>query len=175
LLPWPSIQWNNFTWSKFNMLFRKVWISLVCVTLLLSTSSAFARDRDVDGRDLHGISPKHYKYVLTVVGGFAAGAGLGYILPGSKTPLKLGMIGSGAANAWYLHTHRRALGGFHDWAMIGGNTVLGGGIGWLGCNCNDGVLAGTLLGGGTTAAWEALKDDSALQTARRNVKQSPQP
>jgi hypothetical protein len=69
---------------------------------------------------------------FSVAGGAAVGAGLGYILPGEKTPLKLMMIGGGGASTWFLHTHRATLGPFHDWGMIGSNTVLGSGIGWLG-------------------------------------------
>jgi hypothetical protein len=42
--------------------------------------------------------------------------------------------------------------------MIASNTALGSGIGWLGCNCHDGLIGGALLGGGT-AVWEALKND----------------
>jgi hypothetical protein len=79
---------------------------------------------------------------FSVAGGAAVGAGLGYILPGEKTPLKLMMIGGGGASTWFLHTHRATLGPFHDWGMIGSNTVLGSGIGWLGCNCHDGMIGG---------------------------------
>ena len=87
------------------------------------------------------------------------GAGLGFILPGEKTPLKLMMIGGGGASTWFLHTHKATLGPFRDWGMIASNTALGSGIGWLGCNCHDGLIGGALLGGGGTAVWEALKND----------------
>jgi len=30
-------------------------------------------------------------------------------------------------------------------------------VDWLGCNCHDGLTGGALLGGGSTAVWEALK------------------
>jgi hypothetical protein len=48
---------------------------------------------------------------------------------------------------------------------------LGGGIGWLGCNCHDGLVGGTLIGGGATAVWEALKNDRAARNTFNNVKQ----
>ena len=88
------------------------------------------------------------KYIFSVAGGAAVGAGLGYILPGEKTPLKLMMIGGGGASTWFLHTHKATLGPFRDWGMIASNTALGSGIGWLGCNCHDGLIGGALLGGG---------------------------
>lgn len=151
---------------------RKLWIFALCFAFLFSLS-AVAQGRDVNKRDLRGISPKHHKYIFTVLGGAAAGAGLGFILPGEKTPLKLMLMGGGAGSTWYLYNHPRALDGYHDWAMIGGNTALGWGIGWLGCNCRDGAYAGMLLGGGVTAVWEALKNDrstrkSSLDRARDN-------
>ena len=151
------------------MSYRKLFTFVLCLAFLVMTSSA-AFARDVNRNDLNGINPQNYKYAFSVGGGFLAGLGLGYILPGSKTPLKLGLIGSGATNAWYLHTHRYALGEFHDWAMIGGNTVLGTGVGWLGCNCHDGIMAGALLGAGATAAWEALKNDRPAQNAFNRVR-----
>jgi hypothetical protein len=71
-----------------------------------------AQARDVNKRDLLGISPQHHKYIFSVVSGAAVGAGLGYILLGEKTPLKLALIGSGGASTWFLHTHRAPLGPF---------------------------------------------------------------
>ena len=63
---------------------------------------------------LNGISSHRYKYIFSVAGGAAVGAGLGFILPGEKTPLKLAMIGGGGASTWFLHTHKNELGSFHD-------------------------------------------------------------
>jgi hypothetical protein len=145
------------------MQIKKLFVLVVCFGLLFSLSAM--AQRDPDRRDLRGISPKRHKYIATVVGAAAAGAGLGFILPGEKTPLKLMLMGGGAGSTWYLHFHRNALGNFHDMAMIGGNTALGWGIGWLGCNCRDGAYAGSLLGGGVTAAWEALENDRAAQNS----------
>jgi hypothetical protein len=151
------------------MQFRKFWILFFCLVLLLPLASA-AQSRQPDKRDLRGINPHRYKYVFSVLGGAAAGAGLGYILPGEKTPLKLALIGGGGVSTWFLTTHRSTLGPFHDWAMIGSNTALGSGIGWLGCNCHDGLIGGALIGGGATAVWEALKNDSAARNTFNRAK-----
>jgi len=148
---------------------KKFCTLVLCLGLLLSMAAA-AQTRDPDRRDLRGISPKHHKYIYTVLGGAAAGAGLGFILPGQKTPLKLMLMGGGAGSTWYLITHRDALGSYRDFAMIGGNTALGWGIGWLGCNCRDGAYAGMLLGGGLTAGWEALENDRAARRSFRRAR-----
>jgi hypothetical protein len=132
-------------------------------------STAQSRRRDVDQRDLNGISPHRFKYIATTLGGAALGAGLGYVLPGEKTPAKLALIGGGAASSWFLQSHRGSMGPFHDWAMIGSNTALGTGIGWLGCNCHDGLIGGALIGGGATAVWEALKNDRAARNTFNRV------
>ena len=52
----------------------------------------------------------------------------------------------------------------HDWAMVASGTSLGAGIGWTICDCDHGLIAGTLLGGGGTAIWEAMKHDSAARS-----------
>lgn len=156
---------------------KRFWTLILCFSLLFSLGAVAqrdrARDRDPDKRDLRGISPKRHKYIATVLGGAALGAGLGFVLPGSKTPLKLMLMGGGGGSTWYLMTHRDALGAMRPWAMIGGNTALGWGIGWMGCDCRDGAYAGMLIGGGATAAWEALGSDPAarksLHRARNDV------
>lgn len=151
---------------------KKLWIFVFCLGLLVPLMSvAQSNDRDVDQRDLSGISTHRTKYVFSVLGGAAAGAGLGFVLPGSKTPAKLAMIGGGGVSTWFLHTHRDTLGGAHNFGMIVSNTVLGGGIGWLGCDCNDGLVGGFLIGGGATAIWQALKNDHG---ARSTISSSQQ-
>lgn len=151
------------------MSLKKICTLILSFGLLLALG-ATAQARDPDSSDLHGISPKNHKYIFTVLGGAAAGAGLGFILPGEKTPLKLMLMGGGAGSTWYLYNHRDALGSFHDMAMVGGNTALGWGIGWLGCNCRDGAYAGSLLGGGLTVGYEALKNDRSMQSSLRRAR-----
>jgi len=109
------------------MLRKHFWILVFCLGFLFPLMSN-AQSPDVDKRDLRGISPQNYKYIFSVAGGAAVGAGLGYILPGEKTPLKLMMIGGGGASTWFLHTHRATLGPFHSWGMIASNAALGSGI-----------------------------------------------
>jgi hypothetical protein len=154
---------------RFSGQYGKALILILCIGFIFP-GSLLAQSRAVDKRDLHGVSAHRYKYIFSVAGGTAVGAGLGFILPGEKTPLKLAMIGGGGASTWFLHTHKAELGSFHDWGMITSNTALGGGIGWLGCNCNDGLIGGTLIGGGATAVWEALKNDSAARNTFNQVK-----
>jgi hypothetical protein len=155
--------------SRFSK-FGKALILIFCIGFIFPVSLLGQQSRPADKRDLHGISAHRYKYIFSVAGGTAVGAGLGFVLPGEKTPLKLAMIGGGGASTWFLHTHKAELGKYHDWGMITSNTALGGGIGWLGCNCDDGLIGGTLIGGGATAVWEALKNDSAAHDTFNRVK-----
>lgn len=147
---------------------------LVCLCLTFSLSGSAQQARDPDRRDLHGISPQHFKYIFSTLGGAAVGAGLGFVLPGEKTPLKLAMIGGGGASTWFLSNHRSELGQFHDYAMMGSNTLLGSGVGWLACNCRDGGFGGALIGGGATAVWEALKNDHAARNTFSRVSANTQ-
>lgn len=147
---------------------KKFWIFAILLGLLcLVTSSAIAQT--VTKKDLRGISPQRHKYIFSVLGGAAAGAGLGFVLGGGLKTGKLAMLGAGGMSTWYLHTHRDSLGDMHDWAMIGSNTVLGMGAGWTICDCNNGLIAGALLGGGGTAAWEALKHDRSARNAYNQI------
>lgn len=147
------------------MCHTKLRIVLLCRISNLSWGfCANARPRCRQAR-FAGNQPSSLQIHLFRSRGTAVGAGLGYILPGEKTPLKLAMIFGGGTSTWFLHTHRQALGGFHSFGMILSNTSLGGGIGWLGCNCNEGLIGGTLLGGGATAVWQALKNDRAARNA----------
>lgn len=153
------------------MVNRKFWVFAICLGLMLTFgSTAFAQGRDMDSRDLNGISPQSHKYIFSTLGGAAAGAGLGFILGGGAKTAKLAMIGGGGASTWFLHSHRYSLGKYHDWAMIGSNTTLGMGIGWTICDCDNGLIAGALLGGGGTAAYEALKNDRPARNAYNRVR-----
>jgi hypothetical protein len=143
---------------------KKFWVLAVCLGLFMMMGSA-ALAQDMSSRDLNGINPQNHKYIITTLGGAAAGAGLGFLLGGGLKTAKLALIGGGGASAWFLHTHPYSLGRFHDWAMVGSGTSLGMGIGWTICDCDHGLVAGTLLGGGGTAVWEALKNDRAAHNA----------
>ncbi len=133
--------------------------------MLASTAIA----QDMTSKDLNGISPQNHKYIITTLGGAAAGAGLGFLLGGGAKTGKLALIGGGGASAWFLHSHPNTLGRVHDWAMVASGTTLGMGIGWTICDCDNGLIAGTLLGGGGTAVWEALKNDRAAHNAYNSV------
>jgi hypothetical protein len=152
-----------------RMRHTKLWVYAICLGLLMMFgSSAFAQN--MSSRDLSGISPQNHKYIFSTLGGAAAGAGLGFILGGGAKTAKLAMMGGGGASTWFLTTHRHALGQYHDWAMIGSNTTLGMGIGWTICDCDNGLIAGALLGGGGTAVYEALKGDPAARNAYNRAK-----
>jgi len=56
-------------------------LSLVICIILSCAGNTFAADRDVSARDLKGV-PKSHRYFWAVLGGTAAGAGLGIIAPG---------------------------------------------------------------------------------------------
>src|SRR5438270_12685231 len=105
------------------MLHKKFWVLLLFLGFLFPLMSHAQRNRDVDKRDLRGISLQYHKYIFSVAGGAAVGAGVGYLLPGEKTPLKLMMIGSGGASTWSFHTHRATPGQFRDWAIVGSNAL----------------------------------------------------
>lgn len=149
--------------------YRKLCTLAICLGLLVMLGST-AIAQDMSSRDLNGINPQNHKYIITTLGGAAAGAGLGFILGGGLKTAKLALIGGGGASAWFLHTHPYSLGRFHDWAMVGSGTTLGMGIGWTICNCDNGLLAGTLIGGGGTALWESLKHDRAAQNTFNSPK-----
>src|SRR5579864_3424532 len=146
------------------MAYKRLWVVVLCLGLLLMPRST-AMAQDMSNRDLNGISPQNHKYIITTLGSAAVGAGLGFLLGGGAKTGKLALIGGGAGSAWFLHSHRYALGKYHDWAMVGSGTALGAGIGWTICDCDNGLIAGTLIGGGSVATWEALKDDRAAHNA----------
>ncbi len=138
---------------------NKFWALLVCLGLLLLTTPVFAQGRAVDKRDLKGISPKYHRYLFSTVGGAAIGAGIGALVGGGKEMTKFMLIGGGTGSGLYLHSHRYAGGGLRDWAYMGTYTALGTGIGWTLCNCNDGAVAGALIGGGAAAVYRTMLPD----------------
>src|SRR5260370_13592660 len=111
-------------------------------------------DRDVSPEDLKGI-PKGHRYLWSIVGGTALGAGLG-ALGGTKGAGKGAIIGGSAASAFYLFTHRHTGGSGRPLAIVATNALLFGGLGWLICDCGDGMGIGLLIGGGGTAVIQAF-------------------
>ncbi|HEY6351705.1 MAG TPA: hypothetical protein VI636_20070 [Candidatus Angelobacter sp.] len=90
------------------MTYKRLWMAIICLGLLIMPRST-AIAQDMSNRDLNGISPQNHKYIITTLGSAAVGAGLGFLLGGAKTG-KLALIGGGAGSAWFLHSHRYALG-----------------------------------------------------------------
>lgn len=149
--------------------------ALIAGLLLLMTVQAVAQNQTVldAKRDLAGISPHRHHYLFAVIGGTAIGAGLGALVGGSGNIGKGILMGGGGMSALYLHSHRNAAGPLRDWAFIGSHAAFGTGIGWTICGCDNGALAGGLVGGGASAAWRALEPDRGLTTVARQVKQAP--
>jgi hypothetical protein len=131
---------------------------LLCLCLLgVLSTPAFAGDRDVSVQDLKGI-PKRHRFLTSIVGGAALGAGIGALLPGGANTMWKGvLIGSGAAGEWYMGNNRNAAGGWTDWAHIANGAALGAGIGWTICDCNDAAIGGLLIGGGLEGIWAASR------------------
>ena len=147
----------------------------ICLLWFLAVP-AFAADPQVTSKDLKGISPKHYKYAFSVIGGAAVGAGVGALVNGWSNDVAKGLlVGSGGASALYLHFHKHdTLNGWRNWAYIGSYTAFGGGVGWTVCGCNQGLAAGLLIGGGATAVWLAQNPQLPHRTAT-NVPNAPNP
>ncbi len=146
---------------------NRVWALFVCLALLwLFAAPAFAADPQVTAKDLKGISPQRHRYIFSVLGGAALGAGIG-VLVGSGGDIGKGiLVGGGAASAAYLHGNPRAtVHGWREWVLIGSYTALGSGIGWTVCGCDDGAIAGALVGGGASAIWRASKRAPRPRTA----------
>ncbi len=146
---------------------KRLW-AVLCSALMLFmlASPAFAEDPQTTAKDLKGISAKRHRYIFSVVGGAAVGAGIGELLGGGKDVLKGLMVGGGGGSALYLHSHPRAnLNGWRNWALIGSYTAFGGGMGWTLCGCNTGLVAGSLIGGGASAWWEAAHTGRGSRTA----------
>ena len=112
-------------------------------------------NRDVTAADVKGI-PKGHRYVWSIIGGTALGAGLGAISSG-KGAVKGAFIGGGAASTFYLSKNKQAGGSHRAWAWVLGNGALVAGLGWVICDCGGGFGAGALIGGGGTALVQALR------------------
>ena len=150
---------------------------LLSLLLLVLAVPAFAggkpHDRDMDPqRDMRGVPHvRAHRWLFATAGGAAIGAGIGTLLPGGmKSTWKGLLIGGGGASSMYLLSHRGTAGGWRDWAFIGSNTALGSGIGWTLCNCNDGAVAGALIGGGGTGFWEAFGGRRGITSAANQSK-----
>jgi hypothetical protein len=126
-------------------------------------------------RDLKGVSAKRYRYIFSVVGGAAVGAGLGAILGSGNDLTKGALLGGSAASAFYLHSHRSAAVPYRDWAFIATHTALGTSLGWTVCGCNDGAIAGALIGGGASAIWRATAPQRGIRSLANQANQSTQP
>jgi hypothetical protein len=137
---------------------------LLVMFLLGIVTPARAGERDVDVRDLKGISPKRHKHLFSVIGGAAVGAGIGLLLGSGNDVTKGLFIGGGGASAVYLHSHRTTGGAYRDWLFIGTHTALGTGLGWTICGCDDGAVAGALIGGGGSAIWRAMAPHRGITT-----------
>lgn len=146
---------------------KRLWVALCSFLMLFMLAMpAFSEDPQTTAQDLKGISAKRYRFLFTTAGGAAVGAGIGVLLGGSTEALKGIMIGGGGGSALYMHSHPHdQLGGWRNWAMIGSHTALGGGIGWTLCGCDDGLVAGSLIGGGGTAWWQASHTGRRSRTA----------
>lgn len=144
---------------------RRLWGLLLsmCVLLMLC---APALGRDITKEDLKGITPKRHRYWFSVVGGAAIGAGIGALLGGGNDITKGILVGGGGASTAFLHSHKTYGGSWRPFMMLGGHTALGSGIGWTICGCNDGLAAGTLIGFGSSAIWQASQPSRPTSTAR---------
>lgn len=140
------------------MLRTKLLLALLCLCFFgLLVPPAFAADRDVGVKDLKGI-PKKNRFLTTVVGGAALGAGIGALLPGGMHSVWKGtLIGGGGFGELYLTKHPHAAGAWRDWAKIGSGAAFGTGLGWTACGCGEGAFGGLLIGGGLEAVWAASK------------------
>lgn len=145
---------------------RFVIITSLCFAfLLLFTNQGFTQDREVTSRDLKGV-PRSHRYFWSVLGGTAAGAGIGLIAPGgTKSAFKGVMLGGSLTSVFYLAKNPRAAGDARPFAHILTNATLASGLFWTICDCNTGGWAGGLIGGGGTALFQALgSHNSAVAT-----------
>ncbi len=150
---------------------KKLWALLLSACLLVFLAiPAMAADPEITKKDLKGISPQHHRYLFSVIGGAAAGAGVGYLLGHGVDMGKGLMIGAGGSSALYLHSHRHDdLNGWRNWAYVASYTTFGGGMGWTLCGCNTGLVSGMLIGGGATGVWLADHPQRVPATATNST------
>lgn len=137
----------------------------LCVVLVFTTPS-FAGGPPNIKQDLRKASPRRYSYIFSVVGGAALGAGVGAMLGHGSALAKGALIGGGSISELYLTSFPDFASGYRSWGFILSNTALGAGLGWTLCGCNNGLAAGSLIGGGGTAALEAWHAKQNTTTAR---------
>ncbi len=137
---------------------------LALCLLLMMVAPAFAGD--VNFSDLKKVTPQSHRYWFSVVGGSAIGAGVGALIGSGNDVTKGILLGGGGASTAYLHSHKNYGGAWRPWMMLGGHTALGSGFGWTICGCTDGLVAGTLIGGGASAVWQASQPQRTNRTAQ---------
>jgi outer membrane protein OmpA-like peptidoglycan-associated protein len=143
-------------------------LSMVVAVLLAvgSILPAFAADPlTAAKRDLQKISPLRHRYLFSTLGGAAIGAGVGRLLGGGGDIAKGILVGGGGASTAWLYTHPHDQGPYRGVEYLASHTALGAGIGWTVCACGNGALAGTLVGFGASAIWQASQP-SGHQTAQ---------
>jgi hypothetical protein len=144
---------------------KRLWgiVLTVCLLLMFCVPSFAA---DVTAKDLKGISPKRHRYFFSVLGGAAIGAGVGALVGSGNDITKGILLGGGGASTAYLFSNKNGAGAWRPWAMLASHTALGGGLGWTICGCDDGLVAGTLIGFGTSAVWQASQPNRRGSTAQ---------
>lgn len=150
------------------------WVGIVfSLCLLVVPAVAADHDRDVDVKDLKGVPHKH-RYIWSVAGGTALGAGLG-AFGGPVGAGKGSIIGGSVASAFYLSRHHQTGGGWRPWLLVATNGALLGGLGWTVCDCGDGMGIGALIGGGGTAVIQAFGTRHKTLAQATGANQPPPP
>ncbi len=139
---------------------------VVLVLLLTLTMVAPAFASDSFGAKMQRWTPHRHRYLYSVAGGAAIGAGVGALVGSGNDITKGILVGGGGASTAFLHSHRAYGGAWRPWMLLGGHTALGAGIGWTICGCNDGLAAGTLVGAGASAIWQASQPNHTNRTAQ---------
>ncbi len=144
---------------------NRLWGLVLSVCLLLMmVAPAFAGDSI--STEMQRLTPQRHRYWYSVLGGSAIGAGVGALIGSGNDITKGILVGGGGASTAFLHSHKAYGGNWRPWMMLGGHTALGAGIGWTICGCNDGLAAGTLIGGGASAIWQASQPSRTNRTAQ---------